>query len=119
MVIVYDGECPFCRNYVRLMELRKAVENVDLVDARTPHPAVWKLVELGYDLNEGMAAIYGGKIYYGSDAVVLLSSMTNGRGWAGRFLAVLLRRPARARFLYPYMKVGRRFALKILGKPLI
>jgi hypothetical protein len=45
--------------------------------------------------------------------------MTNGRGWAGRFLAVLLRRPARARFLYPYMKVGRHFALKILGKPLI
>ena len=119
MVIVYDGECPFCRNYVRLMELSKAVGNVDLVNARTPHPAVWKLVELGYDLNEGMAAIYGGKIYYGSDAVVLLSSMTNGRGWAGRFLAVLLRRPARARFLYPYMKVGRQFALKILGKPLI
>jgi len=80
MVIVYDGECPFCRNYVRLMELRKAVGNVDLVNARTPHPAVSKLVELGYDLNEGMAAIYGGKVYYGSDAVVLLSPMTNGRG---------------------------------------
>ena len=119
MVIVYDGECPFCRNYVRLMELRKAIGTVDQVNARTPHPAVMKFVELGYDLNEGMAAIYGGKIYYGSDAVVLLSSMTNGRGWAGRFLAVLLRRPARARFLYPYMKVGRHFALKILGKPLI
>jgi hypothetical protein len=25
MVVVYDGECPFCRNYVRLMSLRKAV----------------------------------------------------------------------------------------------
>jgi hypothetical protein len=49
MVIVYDGECPFCRNYVRLMELRKVVGNVDLVNARTPHPAVSKLVELGYD----------------------------------------------------------------------
>jgi len=87
--------------------------------SETSIPAVWKLVELGYDLNEGMATIYGGKIYYGSDAVVLLSSMTKGRGWAGRFLAVLLRRPARARFLYPYVKVGRHFALKILGKPLI
>jgi predicted DCC family thiol-disulfide oxidoreductase YuxK len=119
MVIVYDGECPFCRNYVRLMELRRAVGNVDLVNARTAHPAVWKLVELGYDLNEGMVAIYGGKIYYGSDAVVLLSSMTTGRGWASRFLSVLLRRPARARSLYPYMKFGRRLALKILGKPLI
>ena len=119
MDIVYDGECPFCRNYVRLMELSKAVGTVDLVNARTPHPAVWKLVELGYNLNEGMVAVYGGKIYYASDAVVLLSSMTNRRGWAGRFLAVLLRRPARARLLYPYMKVGRHFALKILGKPLI
>ena len=84
MVIVYDGECPFCRNYVRLMELRKAVGNVDLVNARTSHPAVWKLVELGYDLNESMAAIYGGKIYYGSDAVVLFSSMTNARDCAPR-----------------------------------
>src|SRR5260370_31058677 len=101
MVIVYDGECPFCRNYVRLMELRKAVGNVDLVNARTPHPAVWKLVELGYDLNEGMAAIYGGKVYYGSDAVVLLSSMTNGRGWAGRVLPGLLPRPSPARIPSP------------------
>jgi predicted DCC family thiol-disulfide oxidoreductase YuxK len=40
MVIVYDGECPVCRKYVRLMGLRKAAGNVDLVNARTPHPAV-------------------------------------------------------------------------------
>ena len=59
MDIVYDGECPFCRNYVRFMELRKAVGNVDLVNARTPHPAVWKLVELGYDLNEPRSGSWG------------------------------------------------------------
>jgi predicted DCC family thiol-disulfide oxidoreductase YuxK len=35
MVLVYDGECPFCRNYVRLMSLRKAVGDIELVDART------------------------------------------------------------------------------------
>ena len=33
MVVVYDGECPFCRNYVKLMWLRKAVGDVELVDA--------------------------------------------------------------------------------------
>jgi predicted DCC family thiol-disulfide oxidoreductase YuxK len=119
MVIVYDGECPFCRNYVRLMALKRTVGNVDLVNARTPAPAVRKLVEFNYDMNEGMAAIYGDKIYYGSDAVVLISSMTSERGWAARLLAVLLRHPGRARFLYPFMKVGRRIALRILGKPLI
>ncbi len=39
MVVVYDGECPFCRNYIRLMSLRKAVGDVELVDAELkPRP---------------------------------------------------------------------------------
>src|ERR1700758_1793074 len=119
MVIVYDKECPFCRKYVRLTELKKAAGNVDLVNARTPHPAVWKLVELGYDLNEGMAAIYGGKVYYGKDAVVLISSLTGDRDWMGRVIAISLRSPTRATLLYPVMKLGRRVPLAMLGKPLI
>ncbi len=117
--VVYDGDCPFCRNYVRLMALRKAVGHVELIDARTQDPTVRRLVELGYDLNEGMAAIYGGKIYYGRDSVVLLSSMAHEQGWLGRLVAVLLRDPNRAALLYPVMKVGRRVTLKILGKTLI
>jgi predicted DCC family thiol-disulfide oxidoreductase YuxK len=119
LIVVYDGECPFCRSYVRLMALRKAVGRVDLIDARTADPTVRKLVELGYDLNEGMAAIYGGKIYYGSDSVVLLSSMAQEQGWLGRCIALLLREPNRARVLYPILKAGRRMTLKMMGKPLI
>lgn len=119
LIVVYDGDCPFCRNYVRLMALRKAVGQVELVDARTADPAVRSLVELGYDLNEGMAVIYGDRIYYGSDSVVLLSSMTNERGWVARLVAMLLRNPGRARLIYPLMKFGRRIALRILGKPLL
>lgn len=119
MAVVYDGECPFCRNFVRLMALRRAVGDVELVDARTPASTVRWLMELGYDLNEGMAVVYGGKVYYGNDAVVLLSSLTNERGWLGRSLAALLRDPARARMLYPWMKIGRRIVLKLRGKSLI
>lgn len=116
MTIVYDGECPFCRNYVRLMALRKAVGAVDLVDARSGAPAARRLVDLGYDLNEGMAAIYGGTVYYGSDAVVLISTLSRERGAAARFLAALLRDPARAKLLYPAMKLGRRVVLRLLGR---
>jgi predicted DCC family thiol-disulfide oxidoreductase YuxK len=119
MVVVYDGECPFCRNYIRLMSLRKAVGDVELVDARTQAPAVRRLVELGYDLNEGMAAIYGGKVYYGKDAVALISSLTGDRDWMDRVLTTSLRNPTRVTFLYPLMKLGRRVALRMLGKPLI
>ena len=57
------------------MSLRKAVGDIELVDARTQAPAVRRLVELGYDLNEGMAAIYGGKVYYGKDAVVNINDV--------------------------------------------
>ena len=119
LVVVYDGECPFCRSYVRLMALREAVGRVDLIDARTSDPTVRRLFEAGYDLNEGMAAIYGGKVYYGSDCVVLLSALAQKRGWLGRRVAWLLRDPDRSSVLYPIMKFGRRVTLKIMGKTLI
>jgi predicted DCC family thiol-disulfide oxidoreductase YuxK len=119
MVIVYDGQCPFCTSYVRLMALKAVVGEVDLIDARIPGAVVRSLSERGYDLNEGMAAIYGGKIYHGSDAVVLISSMTGVRGGMGRVIATLLRSPARAKVLYPLLKTGRRLVLAALGRPKI
>jgi hypothetical protein len=99
--------------------LKKAVGDVELVDARTQAPLVRRLVELDYDPNEGMAAIYGGKVYFGKDAVVLISSLAGDRDWIGRAIAMSLRNPTRAAFLYPIMKLGRRIALRMLGKPLL
>ena len=117
MLIVYDGLCPFCASYVHLMALRKSVGKVELIDARSAHPEVRRLADLGYDLNEGMAAIYGGRIYYGSDATVLISTMTEVNTVMGRLIAATLRHPVRARLIYPFLKVGRRAALAILRRP--
>jgi predicted DCC family thiol-disulfide oxidoreductase YuxK len=117
MIVVYDGECPFCVNYVALMDLRNAVGAVTLVDARTEAPSVKAIVRQGYDLNEGMAVIFGGSVYYGEDAITFISSLTNSRNWAGRLLSKLLRSPDRAAAFYPIMKLGRRVTLKVLGRP--
>ncbi|MFT5932039.1 MAG: putative DCC family thiol-disulfide oxidoreductase YuxK, partial [Hyphomonas sp.] len=38
--IVYDGDCPFCSEYVKLLRLRDAIGPVSLVNAREDHPAV-------------------------------------------------------------------------------
>ena len=120
ITIVYDGECPFCKNYVRLMALRQQVDEVELVDAREQdHPCVKSLRARGLDLNEGMAAIFGDTIYYGSDAVVFISHLSGDGRWSRRFLSRLLREPMRTKFLYPMMKFGRRMALRLLGKPLL
>jgi predicted DCC family thiol-disulfide oxidoreductase YuxK len=115
MAVVYDGACPFCRNYVTLMKLRAAAGGVVLVDARNGGPIVERLIRQGYDLNEGMAAIYGDAVYHGPDAVVLISTMTGKLPWTGRLLAALLRDKKRAAVIYPIMKLGRKITLKALG----
>jgi predicted DCC family thiol-disulfide oxidoreductase YuxK len=115
MTVVYDGDCPFCRNYVTLMKLRAAAGGAVLVDARSGGPIVERLIRQGYNLNEGMAAIYGDKVYYGPDAVVLISTMTGKLPWTGRLLAALLRDKKRAAVIYPVMKFGRKITLKALG----
>ena len=74
LVVIYDGECPFCSSYVHLSALRKAAGSVELVDARSADPRVRDIQKRGFDLNEGMITIFNGKIYYGADAVVLLST---------------------------------------------
>lgn len=116
--IVYDGDCPFCRGYVSLMKLREAVGKVNLVDARVGgSPVVDMLNAKGYDLNEGMAVIFGDKVYYGNDAVVFISSMTNSLPLTSKLLAILLRNKSRAALIYPIMKLGRWVTLRVLGIP--
>lgn len=119
LTVVYDGECPFCSNYVRLMALRRSVGTVALVDARAGGPLVEDLARRGYDLDNGMVVRHGRSLYYGPDALVLLSTLSEDRGAIGRVLSRLLRSPTRARLLYPAMKLGRRATLSLLGRGLI
>jgi predicted DCC family thiol-disulfide oxidoreductase YuxK len=119
IVVVYDGACPFCSNYVRLMRLRRSAGPVKLVDARSNDPIVQELQSSGLDLDEGMVVIFGQKTYYGKDAVVMLSALSDTGKLLGGLLAFLLRSPFRASILYPYMKVGRRITLLAIGIPRI
>ncbi|MCJ2142019.1 DCC1-like thiol-disulfide oxidoreductase family protein [Methylobacterium sp. E-066] len=119
LTVVYDGECPFCSNYVRLMALRRSVGAVALIDAREGGPVVEDLARRGYDLNNGMVVRHGQTLYYGADALVLVSTLSEDRGAVSRTLARLLRDPSRARLLYPVMKLGRRATLALLGRKLI
>jgi predicted DCC family thiol-disulfide oxidoreductase YuxK len=117
--IVYDGECPFCTNYVALMQIRRLIGDVELLDARKPHPIVRLLIDRGYDLNEGMVVICRDQILYGKGAVVFISLLSGDIGWFGQALRWILRGQRRASFLYPIMKLGRRLTLFVLGRRLI
>jgi predicted DCC family thiol-disulfide oxidoreductase YuxK len=118
-LIVYDGDCIFCQNYVRLVRLRETVGDVEMLDARTNDPRVSTYWRQGYDLNEGMLFVYRGKTYYGSDAVHVLAGLSSPVSWFNRFNRAIFSSRAASTVLYPLLKFGRRVTLFARGKGLI
>ena len=114
--IVYDGECPFCSSYVRFLNLRKALGAVELVDARSGHPVVRRLIEAGYDLDEGMALVDGDSIHHGEACINRLALMSTSSGWFNRLNALIFRSRTASRALYPLMRAGRNCVLALMGR---
>lgn len=114
--VVYDGECPFCTAYVRLLRLRESAGRVHLVDARLGGPVVEEIARAGLDLDEGMALKIGGRIYHGDDCIHALALLSGDVGLFNRINAWVFRSPARARVLYPLLRAGRNTALRLLGR---
>ncbi len=118
-LIVYDGECVFCQNYVRFFRLRDAIGDVELIDARSGDPRVDALWRDGYDLDDGMVFSHRGRVYHGADAVHVLSSLSSTSGLFNRINAAVFRSPRVTALLYPALKLGRRLTLKARGRNLL
>jgi predicted DCC family thiol-disulfide oxidoreductase YuxK len=116
LTIFYDGECPFCSAYVKLVKLKEAVGPVTLIDARRRPEVVAAFRDQGVDLDDTMVVIYGGVAYAGAEAVEILSLLSSDTGFVNRLIARLLRDKRRAQRLYPILRCGRNLALKLLGR---
>ncbi|WP_230281557.1 DCC1-like thiol-disulfide oxidoreductase family protein [Croceicoccus sp. Ery15] len=116
VIIVYDGECPFCSAYVSMLRLKRAAGDVELVDARSGHPAVARLRALDIDLDEGMAVIAGDAVHHGAAAMQWLSMMTTPSATLNGLMARVLRHERLARAAYPFLRGGRNAALALMGR---
>jgi len=113
--IVYDGECPFCRNFIKLQELREDFEDVELIDARDPNnESVKALIEKKFKLNDGMAIIYGNEIYYGAHAVNYLSKV-NKKTFFGIIMRFLFSSKIVAVPVYKVLVILRKLYFRIVG----
>ena len=115
-IIIYDGECIFCQNYVHFVRLQEAVGSVELIDARSSDPRVRRYWREGYDLNNGMLFVLRGKVYHGHEAVHILALLSQKSGILGRLNLRIFSNRTSAVMLYPLLKLGRRVTLAVRGR---
>ncbi|MBT8131391.1 MAG: DUF393 domain-containing protein [Gammaproteobacteria bacterium] len=115
-VLVYDQQCPFCDAYCRLVRVRSAAGELELVDARQGGPVVDRITARGWDVDEGMVLIVADQMYYGSDAIHALALMSTRTGFFNRLNYLIFRSGPLARLLYPLLRTGRNLALKLLRR---
>lgn len=119
VVIVYDGECPFCRSYCRLVRIRKAAGNLELVDARQPSPIMDDITAKGLNIDRGMVVKMDETLYYGADAIHMLALLSTQSNIFNRFTHFVFQSQRVTRILYPILRDCRNLALWVMGIPMI
>lgn len=117
--LVYDGACPFCTRYAAYLDVRNAIGELTLVDARQGGPVVDDVLAKGLVLDEGMVLKMGGRYYHAEDALTALALMSERRGVFNVLNKLLLSSPRMARLAYPVLKLARRVVLRVRGVPLL
>lgn len=117
MLIIYDGDCPFCRAYTRMLRLRQLGVSVEMLSARTDDPRILAYWQQGYDLNAGMLVDLNNQVYAGADAMQVLASCSSGSDLFNRLHYAIFSRRRFAALLYPLLKLGRRITLLLLRVP--
>ncbi len=115
-LLLYDGDCPFCSNYVQLMQLRKTIGPLDVLNMREHPELAAHFRARGHDLNEGMLLQWDGKIYWGADCVNRLALLSTGNDLFNQINAAIFRKPCLSKALYPFMRAGRNLGLTLMGK---
>lgn len=114
--VVYDGDCPACRNYVRFMRFRETAGDVVLCNARIESEWVGFLAQKNMSLDDGMVLVFQGQFYHGAEAVHRMALLGSRSGCFNRMNATIFRSPRLSRWLYPVLRAGRNALLFILGK---
>lgn len=112
--IIYDGDCPFCQAYVKMLRLKEQYR-VELIDAREEHAILPEITSQGYDLDDGMVVEINGRFFHGDEAMTRMALMTTKSGLLRRFTKWTFTSERRSRYLYPILRSCRNMTLKVLG----
>lgn len=99
-----------------MVRIKKITDELVLVDARQKSELMDKITGAGLDIDQGMVLVVDDVMYYGSDAIHMLSLISSRSGMFNRFNFWLFSSKPISKILYPLLRSCRNFALKVLGK---
>jgi len=112
--LIYDGECPICNKTAQILQIRKSVGKLEIINARSESAIVKDVKKLGYDLNKGILVIYEDRYYYGKDALNILAIIGSPCDFFNKINMVIFRSKILASIFYPFLKFIRNCLLFLL-----
>jgi predicted DCC family thiol-disulfide oxidoreductase YuxK len=120
LLLIYDGDCPLCRNFVVAQRLQKQFGTLTLLNARqlaAQQPELLAEIQQHHlVLDQTMLLRCNGSWLKGPDVLQLLASV-NEASWRNRLWLWWFKSSHRARFSYPLLRAGRNLVLKLLKIP--
>ena len=115
--IFYDGDCPFCKNYIRFYRLKKNFAEMELCNARLKNYSmiIKDFINKGYDVNKGMIVEIDNQIYWGDEAIHILAMISSRSNLFNLINSFIFRSKLLSKIIYPMLVFGRSVTLKILG----
>ncbi len=109
---IYDGECPFCKHFAELLELKSKIKNISIIDGRKNPEIIKKLHNEGYDLDKGAILLKDNEIYHGSNAInKICKQISNPSDKLLSLLSVTFKSKGRTELIFPFLLRARRIAL--------
>ena len=115
LTLIYDGGCPFCRDFALRSELKSGVPQLRIVDGREDQSIRRELNALGLPLRDGAVLIEGEQRWHGSEAISELSRRMKPSDPLLTLLARVFSDDKRSALAYPALLAARRMALATRG----
>jgi predicted DCC family thiol-disulfide oxidoreductase YuxK len=116
VLLVYDRECPVCRNYCQAVRIREAAGELQIINARERSDIMQTINARGLDIDQGMVLKLDEQLYYGADAIHALALLGTRSGIFNRLNYWLFRSARLSRLVYPVLRSLRNLLLKLLGR---
>ena len=117
LTLIYDGGCPFCRDFATRSELNSGIGGLEIIDGRADNTLRKDLLKQGISLANGAVLIENDQLWHGSEAIAELSRRMNPSDPLLGLLRELFQDQPRARLLYPLLLTARRVARGLKGLP--